>query len=86
MAETIEQKAHRALTEGRLVIERIHAGVIVASCRGFSDGEVYRLGYDPRGKGQWRCTCDASAKFHRRCSHLIALQLVTTKPTTDGGD
>lgn len=75
-----EEKAHRLLTEGRLSVERIERGVVIASCRGFSDGEVYRLGFDPRGQGEWRCTCDASRKFHRRCSHLIALQLVVVRP------
>lgn len=96
MAETIEQKAHRLLAEGRLVVERVDppedlesvgdvpaARFIVASCRGFSEGEVYHLGFDPRsksGRGEWRCTCQANAEFHRRCSHLIALQLVTRKP------
>lgn len=90
MAETIEKKAHRMLTEGRLVVERVlgekdpRPGLIVASCKGFSDGEVYQLGFDPRakgGKGEWRCTCQANAEFHRRCSHLMALQLVTQKPS-----
>ncbi len=85
--ETIEAKAHRLLAEGRLIIEKVlpNSGLIVASCRGFSNGEVYRLGHDPaakNGKGEWRCTCSASAQFHRRCSHLVALQLVTKKPRT----
>lgn len=81
MAESTEKKAHRALSEGRLTVEKILPnGLIVAVCKGFSDGEVYNLGFDPRGKGSWRCTCSASADFHRRCSHLIALQLVTVKP------
>jgi len=77
---TAEQKAHRLLTEGRLTVERVDE-VIVASCRGFSTGEVYRLGFDPRDGGQWRCTCEANSKFHRRCSHLMALQLVVVRPS-----
>lgn len=77
--ETIEQKARRILTEGRLVVTRVDERMIVAECRGFSDGEVYALGYDG-GKQEWRCTCEANSKFRRRCSHLIALQLVTTRP------
>lgn len=76
---TAEEKAHRLLVEGRLTVERVEGGLIVASCRGFSDGEVYRLGYRPDEK-RWGCTCQANRDFHRRCSHLIALQLVTTKP------
>lgn len=80
MSETIEQKAHRLLTEGRLTIEKVREdGLIVAHVRGFSDGEIYALGFDPRQR-EWRCQCEASSKFHRRCSHLIALQLVTVKP------
>lgn len=82
MAETLEQKAHRLLAESRLTVTRVTAdGLIVASCRGFSDGQVYALGFDPRGGGEWRCTCEANKKFGRRCSHLMALQLVTVKPT-----
>lgn len=44
----------------------------------------YALGFDPGAgvAGEWRCTCDASSKFHRECSHLIALQLVTTERRT----
>jgi uncharacterized Zn finger protein len=75
--ENVEQKARRYLTEGRLRIERVDRGTealgfVVATCRG-SDGDVYHLGHDPRGKGEWRCTCPAKAK---RCAHLIALRLV----------
>lgn len=83
MAESAEKKAHRLLTEGRLVVKRVDDGGelpwVMAECRGFTDGELYHLGYDP-GKNEWRCTCQASATFHRRCSHLIALQLVVRKP------
>lgn len=44
---------------------------------------VYDLGYDP-GPAEWRCTCPAFKTFNRRCSHVVALQLVTTtaKETT----
>ena len=51
---------------------------IIATCRGDS-GEVYNLGYDARKK-QWRCTC---VEMKGKCSHLVALQLVTIRP---GGD
>jgi hypothetical protein len=76
---TAEEKAHRLLVEGRLTVQRVGGGLVIASARGFSDGEVYQLGYDPKA-GEWRCTCEASRTFRRRCSHLIALQLVTVKP------
>lgn len=54
-------------------------GKIVATCRGLTSGETHSLGFDPRGVGMWRCTCQASRDFGRRCSHLIALQLVTSR-------
>jgi hypothetical protein len=81
MTESAEKKAHRLLGEGRLTVTKVlkHSGLIVASCRGFSDGEIYHLGYDPNRR-EWRCTCQASKQFGRRCSHLMALQLVTVKP------
>lgn len=80
---TTEEKAHRMLAEGRLTIDRVDPvlRLVAATCRGYSDGEVYSLGYDPRPDHEgWRCTCEASAKFRRRCSHLIALQLCVVKP------
>jgi hypothetical protein len=80
MPESAETKSHRILVEGRLTVERVADGLVVARCRGFSDGEVYSLGYDPRN-GEWRCTCEASRKFGRRCSHLRALQLVVVRPS-----
>lgn len=73
----IEDKGRRLLTEGRLLVTRVHGAVIVATCRGDS-GDIYQLGYDPRNR-QWRCTCMARG----RCSHLVALQLVTVKPTEE---
>jgi uncharacterized Zn finger protein len=72
--ESAATKGRRYLTEGRLNIEHVGDGRIVASCRG-DLGDVYRLGYDP-AKQEWRCTCPA----RQRCSHLVALQLVTRRP------
>ena len=69
--ENAATKALRLLTEGRLRVTRVRGDLIVAECRGDS-GQVYHLGHDPRNL-QWRCTCEARG----RCSHLIALQLVT---------
>lgn len=72
--ESAADKGRRLLVEGRLVVREVRpTGTIVAECRGDS-GEVYALGYDARRK-QWRCTC---AEMKGRCSHLVALQLVTT--------
>ncbi|MEK6275993.1 MAG: hypothetical protein AABM30_11755 [Actinomycetota bacterium] len=72
--ESVATKGRRYLVEGRLIVERVGNGFIVASCRG-DQGDVYALGYDP-AKRQWRCTCPAL----RRCSHLVALQLVAERP------
>lgn len=74
VAENADNKAQRALTEKRLRILRVDqdSGLIVATCRG-DTGAVYSLGYDP-GKREFRCTCQASATFHRRCYHIRALQ------------
>lgn len=81
--ENIETKGRRLLAEGRLRIE--HVGEpsewfpITAECRGDS-GEVYSLGWD-QSQLEWRCTCPAKG----RCSHLVALQLVTVKPPPPQG-
>lgn len=70
--------------ERRLVVERVDGsgGVVVASCRGDS-GRVYRLGFDP-SKHEWRCTCDASARFRRECAHLVALKHVVVRGGESG--
>jgi uncharacterized Zn finger protein len=80
--ENAQTKGRRLLVEGRLVVRAIRGdGTIIATCRGDS-GEAYTLGYDATKK-QWRCTC---VEMKGRCSHLIALQLVTiVKPPKPGG-
>jgi uncharacterized Zn finger protein len=69
--ENVETKGRRLLTEGRLTVTKTLGRTIIATCKGDS-GEVYMLGYDAT-KSEWRCTCEARG----RCSHLVALQLVT---------
>ena len=76
MSEGIDAKGRRYLVEGRLLVERVDGGLVVASCRGDS-GSIYHLGFDPRVR-EWRCTCPARG----RCSHLVALMLVTAVQTT----
>lgn len=75
------EKAQAIIAEKRLKLEVVgdpaRPGLILASCRG-SDA-VYQLGYDPK-RSRWGCTCEASSKFGRVCSHLLALQMVTVKP------
>lgn len=82
MAETKAAKALRILSERRLTLEVVgdpaRPGLILASCRGETEAEVYKLGWRP-DQDRWGCTCEASAKFNRVCSHLLALQLVVVK-------
>lgn len=77
---TKEEKAARLIAERRLTVDVAgdpeKPGFILATCRGTD--EVYRLGY-VKDRG-WGCTCEANAKFHLVCSHLLALQMVTVKP------
>jgi uncharacterized Zn finger protein len=70
--ESAFDKGRRLLVEGRLVVRSAGSGGIRALCRGDS-GEFYRLATD---NGSWRCSCPAVG----RCSHLVALQLVTVPP------
>jgi uncharacterized Zn finger protein len=69
--ESAESKGRRYLTEGRLLVRSVQPGGIRAICRG--SGEYHRVGYE---RGGWFCTCPALG----RCSHLVALQLVTVRP------
>lgn len=68
--ESAEVKGRRYLIEGRLVIKHVSEDAIRARCRG--GGAVYELGLD---RGEWFCSCPALG----RCSHLVALQLVTVE-------
>lgn len=78
MTETKAQRADRLLAQSRLIVEvagdPARPGLVVARCRGDS-GQEHRLGFDPRRR-EWRCTCEASSKFHRGCAHLEALKRV----------
>jgi hypothetical protein len=68
------RKGRRLLAEGRLTVKVVDSRKVVASCRGDS-AEVYGLGFDPN-PGTYRFTCAARG----RCSYLVTLQLVTTRP------
>ena len=72
MRENAQAKGRRLLAEGRLVVDAVLGDAITAHCRGDS-GEVYDCGYE---RGGWYCHCPALT----RCSHMIALQLVTVAP------
>jgi uncharacterized Zn finger protein len=69
--ESAAVKGRRYLVEGRLTVERVERDLVVGSCRGDS-GEKYTVGFDGR---DWHCSCPA----HTRCSHLVALMLVTVR-------
>jgi uncharacterized Zn finger protein len=69
--ESVEVKGRRYLTEGRVVVEAVDPRRIVATVRG--SGAIHTVAYEPGG---WCCTCEALG----RCSHLVALQLVTVAP------
>jgi hypothetical protein len=70
--ETIEAKARRYLTEGRLVVTRVLGDEVTAVCMGKTG--AYDLGHTP-GRGWW-CSCPVRTD---RCSHLAALWLVTIR-------
>lgn len=77
--ETADDKARRLLQERRLEVIRVDPEKRIVHARVRGDEGLYDLGYDPHDD-QWRCTCEASVKFRRRCSHLRALQLIVPKP------
>ncbi|HEY9562659.1 MAG TPA: hypothetical protein VIR30_02715 [Nocardioides sp.] len=69
MRENAAAKGRRYLTEGRVVITHASAGRVDASIRG--DGTIHLATYR---HGTWSCTCEVRTD---RCSHLVALRLVT---------
>lgn len=71
--QNADDKGRTYLTEGRLVLVRVDGDRIEAYCRG--QGASYRLGHD---SGGWWCECSARG----RCSHLVALMLVTDRRAT----
>lgn len=72
--ENVETRGRRYLVEGRLTLMTLnmHRGIITARCVG--RGQTHHLGYN--ASGYW-CDCEARS----RCAHLVALELVTEKPS-----
>jgi len=70
--ESVTDKAHRYLTEGRVVVSFAAPGVVNATVRG--DADIHEVTYE---RGGWHCTCPARG----RCAHLLAVGLITA-PTT----
>lgn len=73
MRENATTKAHRYLTEGRLIVTTVVGNQATATCRG--DGAIYQL--EVHGDTA-TCTCPAKG----RCAHLIALGHVTATNRT----
>lgn len=69
-AENVDAKGRRYVSEGRLTVEHLDSQEIRATVRG--EGAMYKLGYQ---RGSWKCSCPALT----RCSHLVALMLVTVR-------
>jgi uncharacterized Zn finger protein len=57
MRENGEAKARRYLVEGRLEVQRVQDGDVIARCLG-DEGDVYRVHWDSRRR-TWRCDCPA---------------------------
>ena len=72
--ENAHDKGRRLLVEGRVRVTYVDNERIEATCVGDS-ADVYTLEFDQRGVF---CSCAAVG----RCSHAIALQLVTFRPTS----
>lgn len=73
--ESVEDKARRLLVEGRVVVDAVQPGLVVAVVRG--SGELYVVSWR---RGGWLCTCPVRG----RCSHLLAVQTVTAPVRPDG--
>lgn len=71
MRETAATKAERLLTSGRVVIVRVEGRYVQAVVRGDTEGHhlVEHAG------GRW--TCDCTGAPYGRCSHRMAVMLVT---------
>jgi uncharacterized Zn finger protein len=71
-AETVTGKAARYLAEGHVTIVRVDGDLVDARVRG--DSGTYMVRHDPAG---WWCSCPALG----RCSHVVAVKLVTIVTT-----
>jgi hypothetical protein len=75
--ETVEEKARRLLGEGRLLVEHVADGRVQAIVAG--DSGMHELAVEADGAES--CSCRASG----RCSHLVALGLVTHRGKAGSG-
>ena len=65
-------KARRLLAEGRVIVKAVTPNAVTAIVRGDS-GKLYAVSGEYE---RWSCNCSALS----RCSHVMALQLVTLEP------
>ena len=74
--EGAESKGRRYLAEARLTVEQVDNRIVRATCRG--SGALHDVRWT--ALHGWSCSCQARG----RCSHLVALQLVTVRDTEAG--
>jgi uncharacterized Zn finger protein len=73
--DSVDAKARRLLTEGRVTILRASPQEFAAQVRGDHAG-LYACGYSG---GRWYCACPHSART-TFCSHQLALMLLWIEP------
>ena len=74
---SVEAKAGRLLSEGRVWVVRVDRDEVVAHVEGDHDPHIVE---HQRHRG-WSCTCQAFT-FRHSCSHQLATELVTTRRRT----
>ncbi len=69
----IDDKARAILADGRIEVRTVRRDHVHALVHG--DNDTYAVTHNPRDG--WVCGCPAG-RHGRRCSHLVAVELVTT--------
>jgi hypothetical protein len=67
VSENAENKARRYLVEGRLEVQRIDHGIVLARCLG-DEGDLYDVYWDHE-RSRWNCSCPA---FGPRLGRVLA--------------
>ena len=74
-----ERKAVQLVAEGRVAANR-YADVVVGQVTGWTD--TYRVVLTPDPDESF-CQCKASRLGHRRCSHMIAVEILEAIPVPE---
>jgi hypothetical protein len=74
--ESIDEKANRLLVEHRVWLETVAGPLVRALVQG--DHGSWLVEHQSYG---WRCSCPYPYRTTRQCSHVKAVQRVTTRPT-----